>query len=104
MGDGGLGDAQKGGNVADAHLRGKKHIENAHPRGIAEDMKEFCEIIKSVFIWHLLAHAVENFFMGGDQVAAFHIRLVHIITCSYDYLFIYYYTQTEIFVNREERK
>ena len=84
MGDGGLGESQQHGDVADAHLRLKQHVEDTDAGGIAEDAKQLRQVVEGVLAGHLLLHFFHDVLMGVNEVAA-----LHGIAVFHTYLLIY---------------
>ena len=89
MGNGGLGHAQQRRDVAHAHLRLKKHVQNADAGGIAENAEQFRQVVQGVLAGHFLLDLFHDLVMGVHEFAALYIvSVLHVALLSFEYLFI----------------
>jgi hypothetical protein len=76
MGNGGLAHAQKGRNVTDAHFGPQQGAEDFNPGGIAEHLKEVCQVQQYFIIGHLFPDRGYHFFVDYVTSKALNVRSV----------------------------
>jgi hypothetical protein len=69
MGNSGLGHAEQGGYITDAHVGMLQGAENLHPRRVAEYLEQVRQIQKDFLLRHLLADFLHDFLMDDLTIA-----------------------------------
>ena len=73
MGYGRLGHIKAISYIADTHLLFKQGKENSDPCGVAEDLEQFCQIVKLIIIGHLSVDLQHHICVLVHYIAMFYI-------------------------------